>query len=71
MVEPVKVNNIEANKHVISEYVVIDLHLSGMKDRTLTLRIITTKVHVVNGFKACLLVSTNILYSEGIDVILS
>ena len=71
MIEPVKVNSIEANKHVISEYVVLDLHLLGMKDGTPVLRIIITEVHVINGLKAYLLVDTDVLYLKGIDVILS
>ena len=67
MASPIFVKGIGSNRHVTDEFAVLMLHFPGKHAGVAATGIVKQEVHVVNGLKAKVLISTDILTPEGID----
>ena len=67
MISPMKVCGLSSTSHSVNEYVQLDIYLPS-HGRT---AIIRREIHIVDSLKANMLVSTDILVPEKIDVLLS
>ena len=68
MISLMKVQELNFSSHVTEDYIELDLYLSADHSKT---AVIHCKIHIINDLKANILIKTDILISEKINVLLS
>ena len=68
MTSPMKVQELDSSLHAAEDYIELNLFFSADHDKT---AVIQCKTHIINELKANVLIETDILISEQIDVLLS
>ena len=72
MARPLKVKGISGNEHSTADYVVLKLRIPGTDDKTKETveAVVTREIHVVDGLEANLLIGSDIMVPEKMDLIL-
>ena len=68
---PISVRGISSNHHSTSEYILLEIYFLGTRNRVDIRAKITREVYLVDGLKAKMLLGTNIIGPEKIDIITS
>lgn len=73
MATPVTVGRIRDNKHTTDQYAIITMRMLGLGQDTSkpAIALVTQEVHIVKGLQANILVSTDIMLPEQMDVLFS
>ena len=71
IMKPMTVHDIGANKHITTEFAVITLYLTETLSTKPVVNLIIRELHIVKDFKVKMLVRTDILKLEQIDIMFS
>ena len=71
MASPISVRRIGTNHYSINEYILLEIYLPGIRNRIDMRAKVTREAHLVDGLKAKMLLGTNIIGPEKIDIITS
>src|SRR5438477_8984526 len=71
MATPLRINGISGNQHTTSEYVVATLRILGQDEYGPAEALITRELHIVDKLEANMLIGTDIMLPEKMDILLS
>ena len=72
MAKPLTVKGISGNQHNTDQYTILTLRIPSTDNSEKAIEaVITREIHVVDNLKANLLIGTDVMVPEGMDIILS
>ena len=71
MATPLKIKGISGNQYTTSEYVVATLRIHGQDKDSPVEAVITRELHVVDNLETNILIGTDIMIPEKMDILLS
>ena len=71
MASPLKINSIAGNQHTSAEYVIATLRIPRKDKDGLVEAVITCELYIVDNLDAKILVGTDVMLPEKIDILLS